>query len=638
MSWQSGRRFLVLGGIRSGKSEIAEHLVSDAGEVRYIATAGAGGDDAEWAARVAAHRERRPSGWSTEEISSDPGRLIALLADAKPDEALLVDDLGGWLTATLDAAGAWDGTVTAVSEAADLDDVRGELADRTPAGSLAAAVRDCAAGLLVLVSPEVGLSIVPGTAAGRMFADGIGAVNRAVADACDAVAFVVAGQPTWIKGSNPRVPAATPGGAVPGGAVPGGAVPGGAVPAGAGEATGPALPPVAGPLLTTAGTTAAAPTVATPAAPPVPAGEVSAPQPATATEPAAGWSEADTTVLPLVAPAATGAAGIAVGMNLPMPDEDAASAARERLATLDFAGSGLGALASVVEFAAGTQGQPIPRPWQTVRMLLLHADHDGGVSTGDSPAASERRLVAAEQGEGAWALLAGAAGVGIQTVRCPGSGAAIEYADALRLSDVDAALHYGWQLAESAADSGTDLIVLGASGAGADAAAVAVIVAASNGEAAALLGRVFAPDGRIDDTAWIRRCAAIRDALHRVRSRARDPHAILGMLGGADHAVATGILLGAVSRKTPVMLDGPVGVAAALIARDFGAQTRHWLTLPDTGGHPAVRLGADVLGVEPVLDLKLGLGEGATALATLPMLRSALTLAATLPESPQLGA
>jgi NaMN:DMB phosphoribosyltransferase len=81
-----------------------------------------------------------------------------------------------------------------------------------------------------------------------------------------------------------------------------------------------------------------------------------------------------------------------------------------------------------------------------------------------------------------------------------------------------------------------------------------------------------------------------------------------------------------------------VGVAAALIARDFGAQTRHWLTLPDTGGHPAVRLGADVLGVEPVLDLKLGLGEGATALATLPMLRSALTLAATLPESPQLGA
>jgi NaMN:DMB phosphoribosyltransferase len=108
---------------------------------------------------------------------------------------------------------------------------------------------------------------------------------------------------------------------------------------------------------------------------------------------------------------------------------------------------------------------------------------------------------------------------------------------------------------------------------------------------------------------------------------------MLGMLGGADQSVATGIILGAVARRTPVLLDGPVGVAAALVARDFGSQTRHWLLLPDDGGHPAVRLGAEVLGVAPVLDLKLGLGEGATALAALPLLRSALTLAATMPAT-----
>jgi NaMN:DMB phosphoribosyltransferase len=325
-------------------------------------------------------------------------------------------------------------------------------------------------------------------------------------------------------------------------------------------------------------------------------------------------------------------------MTLPMPDEDASAAAGERLGTLDFAGSGLGALAPIVRFAAGTQGQPVPRPWQSVRMFLLHADHDGGVSAGDSPAASAARLDAVERGEGAWALLAGAAGVGVQTVRCPGSGAAIEYADALRESDVETALRYGWQLAESAVDAGTDLIVLGASGAGADAAAVAVIVMATSGEAAALLGPVIAPGGRIDDVAWMRRCAAVRDALHRVRSRARDPKAVLGMLGGADHAVATGLLLGAVSRQTPVLLDGPVGIAAALVARDFGAQTRHWLLVPDTGGHPAVRLGAEVLGVTPVLDLKLGIGEGATALAALPLLRSALTLATLLGDHEGSGA
>jgi hypothetical protein len=106
------------------------------------------------------------------------------------------------------------------------------------------------------------------------------------------------------------------------------------------------------------------------------------------------------------------------------------------------------------------------------------------------------------------------------------------------------------------------------------------------------------------------------------------------MLGGADHAVATGILLGAASRRTPVLLDGPVGVAAALVARDFGAQTRHWIMLPDTGGHPAVRHGAEILGTTAVLDLRLGLGEGATALVALPVLRSALTLAAETPQSP----
>jgi adenosyl cobinamide kinase/adenosyl cobinamide phosphate guanylyltransferase/NaMN:DMB phosphoribosyltransferase len=554
MSTQSARRFLVLGGIRSGKSALAEQLVSGTGEVRYVATAGTGVDDPAWTARVAAHRERRPSGWATEEIGADPDRLLTLLAEAKPDEALLVDDLGGWLTATLDLAGAW-------SEEAPAG------IGQEPAASLAAAVRDCPAATLVLVSPEVGLSVVAPTAAGRLFADRVGEVNQAVAEVCDAVALVVAGQPTWIKGIDPRR-----------------------------------------------------------------VGQVATGQVATGRG-AAVWANAETTTLPVVEPGAGPAPAITVGMSLPMPDEDAAAAAGERLARLDVAGGGFGALVPVVAFAAGTQGQEIPRPWQNVRMFLLHADHDGGVAAGDSPTDAARRLDAVERGEGAWALLADAAGVAVQTVRCPGVGvgASIEETDALRDTDVDAALRYGWELAENAVDAGTDLIVLGANGAGADAVAAAVIAMAANGEVAALLGRVMAPGGRIDDLAWMRRCAAVRDALHRVRSRARDPRAILGTLGGADHAVAAGILLGAASRRTPVMLDGPVGVAAALVARDFGAQTRHWILLPDTGGHPAVRLGADVLGLTPVLDLKLGLGEGATALAALPVLRSVLTLAATLP-------
>src|SRR2546421_9036762 len=108
MSSQSGRRILVLGGIRSGKSDFAEALVGDVGSVRYVATSVADPTDAEWTARLAAHRERRPTDWATEEVGADPDRLAAVLAQAKPDEALLVDDLVGWLTAGGEPAGLAD--------------------------------------------------------------------------------------------------------------------------------------------------------------------------------------------------------------------------------------------------------------------------------------------------------------------------------------------------------------------------------------------------------------------------------------------------------------------------------------------------------------------------------------------------
>jgi hypothetical protein len=78
------------------------------------------------------------------------------------------------------------------------------------------------------------------------------------------------------------------------------------------------------------------------------------------------------------------------------------------------------------------------------------------------------------------------------------------------------------------------------------------------------------------------------------------------------------------------MLDGTVGVAVGMLARDLAAQSRHWCLLPDNGGDPAVKLAGDVLGTEQLLDLRLGLGEGATALAVLPLLQGALTLASTL--------
>src|SRR5690242_14081587 len=110
MSLDGCHTVLVLGGIRSGKSDFAESLVADAPDVRYVATSGLPDPDRDpdWAQRVEAHRARRPAGWTSEETGADPGRLVALLAEAKPEETVLVDDLGGWLTTVLAEAG-WSG-------------------------------------------------------------------------------------------------------------------------------------------------------------------------------------------------------------------------------------------------------------------------------------------------------------------------------------------------------------------------------------------------------------------------------------------------------------------------------------------------------------------------------------------------
>jgi nicotinate-nucleotide--dimethylbenzimidazole phosphoribosyltransferase len=549
MSVDGWRTALVLGGIRSGKSEFAESLVDDATSVRYVATAAHDADDPEWSARIEAHQQRRPDGWTTEEIGAEPDRLVELIQGSGPDETLLVDDLGGWVTARL---GSEDGALDALRHA----------------------VEDCRARLVV-VSPEVGLSLVPTTEVGRAFADALGETNRAVADACDAVVLVVAGQPSWLK--------------------------------------------------RTAATER-----------PVPLPEVLTPSPTPEPEPEPERADpltAPTMMLPMVA---TGLV-IQPGMDLPMPDEYAGPQATDRLGTLDIAGAGLGALDQVVTFAAATQGTAAPVPWRSVRVLLLHGDHDGGAAAGAAAGESTRRADQARAGEGALARLAAEAGASLQVVDAP-TAAPIELGPALTADAVEAALRYGWRLAEEAVDSGVDLIVLAACGAGTEAAAAAVLAANAGAEPAAVLGRVVGPGGRIDDASWMTRCAAVRDAMHRTRDSQRTAKDVLAELGGGDVAIATGVLLGATARRTPVLLDGPVGVAAGLVSRDLAGQARHWCLLPDHGGHPAVRLAADVLGLSPLLDLRLDLGEGATSLAALPLLRAALGLAGTLPAHPALAA
>jgi adenosylcobinamide kinase/adenosylcobinamide-phosphate guanylyltransferase len=172
-------RTLVLGGIRSGKSLWAEAVISESRAacdiVSYIATSPSVTDDAAWEQRIAVHRERRLPWWHTVETAD-----VATQLRSAPQTPALVDDLGNWLTAALDRGGWEGGSVDA--DVADLVDAVQTFPAR-----------------LVLVSPEVGLTVVPATAAGRRFADELGTLNQRLADCCEQVVLVVAGQPLWVK-------------------------------------------------------------------------------------------------------------------------------------------------------------------------------------------------------------------------------------------------------------------------------------------------------------------------------------------------------------------------------------------------------------------------------------------------------
>lgn len=174
-------RTLVTGGVRSGKSVVAEKLVTEAAAlsspgapVTYVAT-GPSADDPDWAHRIAAHRSRRPDTWRTVETPDLAATLDALTGPA------LVDCLGTWLTGVLDELEAWEAPREAWQHA---------LHERTEA--VVAAWTRCPHDV-VAVTNEVGWGVVPEHRSGRIFADELGRLNQDVARASDRVLLVVAG-------------------------------------------------------------------------------------------------------------------------------------------------------------------------------------------------------------------------------------------------------------------------------------------------------------------------------------------------------------------------------------------------------------------------------------------------------------
>ncbi len=167
---------LILGGVRSGKSRLAENHAQASGlDVIYVATATA--QDDEMRARIAHHQAQRPGHW---QLVEEPLALAAALQrHAAPNQCVLVDCLTLWLTNLL-----------GLEDEARLRRETGALLDILPE----------LPGQIILVSNETGMGVVPLGELTRRYCDEAGRLHQALAQQCDKVILTVAGLPLHLKG------------------------------------------------------------------------------------------------------------------------------------------------------------------------------------------------------------------------------------------------------------------------------------------------------------------------------------------------------------------------------------------------------------------------------------------------------
>ncbi|WP_029108745.1 nicotinate-nucleotide--dimethylbenzimidazole phosphoribosyltransferase [Mycobacterium sp. URHD0025] len=334
------------------------------------------------------------------------------------------------------------------------------------------------------------------------------------------------------------------------------------------------------------------------------------------------------------------------------PDADAAAAARVRQARLTKPPGSLGRLEELSVWAASCQGVCPPRPLTRARVVVFAADH-GVTAAGVSafPSAVTGQMVANfDAGGAAINVLAEVAGatvrvadvavdcdepaspaIGAHKVRRGSGNIAIE--DALSAEEAVAAVAAGRQIADDEVDAGADLLIAGDMGIGNTTAATTLVAALTGAEPVVVVGRGTG----IDDQGWMRKAGAVRDALYRARSVTRQPLGLLRVCGGADLAAMAGFLAQAAVRRTPVLLDGLVVTAAALVAEEFAPGAREWWQAGHRSTEPAHSLALSHLGLEPIIDLGMRLGEGTGAAVALPIVRAAIATLASMATFDEAG-
>jgi nicotinate-nucleotide--dimethylbenzimidazole phosphoribosyltransferase len=316
------------------------------------------------------------------------------------------------------------------------------------------------------------------------------------------------------------------------------------------------------------------------------------------------------------------------------PDGRVAAAARRRQDSLTKPRGALGRLEDLSVWVSSCQGNCPPTQFERARIVVFAGDHGvarHGVSA--YPAEVTAQMVDnIDSGGAAINVLAELAGAGVRVIDiavdrdspapyrvCRSSGN-IAVESALSTDEATAAVEMGRRIADEEVDAGADLLIAGDMGIGNTTAATVLVAAVTGTEPVAVVGRGTG----IDDAAWSRKTAAVRDALYRSRGVHADPVGLLAACGGADLAAMAGFCAQAAVRRTPLLLDGLVITAAALLAEQLAPGARLWWQAGHRSPEPAHSLALAHLDLDPIIDLGLRLGEGTGATMALPVLRAAV--------------
>ncbi|GAA3549339.1 nicotinate-nucleotide--dimethylbenzimidazole phosphoribosyltransferase [Amycolatopsis ultiminotia] len=327
---------------------------------------------------------------------------------------------------------------------------------------------------------------------------------------------------------------------------------------------------------------------------------------------------------------------------IPVPDAAAHAAALARLDGLVKPLGSLGRLEELAAWLSAAHGVVPPRPLDDVRVVVFAGDH--GVSAQSAyprevTAAMVRVFLAGRSGVTVLAAQVGARvrvadiavdwdGAGVpdevtaHKVR-RGSGA-IDVEDALAPGEARQAFEAGRAIA--AEESGADVLVPGDMGIGNTTVCAAVVASSLGLPAAEVVGTGTGVSGEALD----RKTAVVAAALDRAAGRSADPFERLTAVGSACLAATTGFLVEAATRGIPVLLDGIFSATAAVLARDLAPGAERWWLAGHRSTEPAQAFALKALGLTPILDLGLRLGEGSGAVQAVPTLRAAQTIIANM--------